>query len=46
MSNRTNIYEFTDTKGIVVAGDIHGDFKTLVYNYTSLFGAKGKFLTY
>lgn len=31
MSSSTNIYEFTDAKGIVVAGDIHGDFKALVY---------------
>lgn len=26
----TNIYEFTDAKHIVVAGDIHGDFEALV----------------
>lgn len=31
MSNSTKIYEFPDAKGIVVAGDIHGDFKALVY---------------
>lgn len=31
MSKSTNIYEFPNAKGIVVAGDIHGDFKALVY---------------
>ena len=31
MSNSTNIYEFPNAMGIVVAGDIHGDFKALVY---------------
>ena len=30
MSN-TNIYEFTYAKGIVVSGDIHGDYEKLVY---------------
>ena len=31
MFESTNIYEFPDAKGIVVSGDIHGDFKSLVY---------------
>ena len=31
MSNSTKIYEFPDAMGVVVAGDIHGDFKALVY---------------
>lgn len=31
MNVDNNIYEFPDAKGIVVSGDIHGDFKTLVY---------------
>lgn len=31
MTANKNTYEFTDAKGIVVAGDIHGDFKALVY---------------
>lgn len=31
MSNSTNIYEFADAKGIVVAGDIHGDYSGLVF---------------
>ena len=31
MSNSTNIYEFPDAKGIVVSGDIHGDYEKLVY---------------
>jgi len=31
MNNNTNIYEFSDAKGIVVSGDIHGDFEALVY---------------
>lgn len=31
MSNSTSLYEFTDARGIVVAGDIHGDFEALVY---------------
>lgn len=31
MSNSTNTYEFPDAKGIVVSGDIHGDFIQLVY---------------
>jgi predicted phosphodiesterase len=31
MNNKTNIYEFTDAKHVVVAGDIHGDFEALVY---------------
>ena len=30
MNDKTNIYEFTDAKGVVVAGDIHGDFEALV----------------
>lgn len=38
MNNRTNIYEFTDAKGIVVAGDIHGDFKALVYKCCIQYG--------
>lgn len=33
-----NIYEFPDAKGIVVAGDIHGDFKTLVYKCCVQYG--------
>jgi len=31
MNNNTNIYEFLDAKGIVVSGDIHGDFTQLVF---------------
>ena len=31
MNNNTNIYEFSDAKGIVVSGDIHGDFTQLVF---------------
>ena len=31
MSNSTNIYEFPDAKGIVVSGDIHGDYEALVW---------------
>lgn len=30
MSN-SNVYEFPDAKGIVVSGDIHGDYEALVY---------------
>lgn len=33
-----NIYEFPDAKGVVVAGDIHGDFKTLVYKCCVQYG--------
>ena len=29
--NNTNNYDFPDARHIVVSGDIHGDFKTLVY---------------
>ena len=29
--DKINIYEFTDAKHMVVAGDIHGDFEALVY---------------
>lgn len=36
--NSTNIYEFIEAKGIVVAGDIHGDFKTLVYKCCVQYG--------
>jgi len=38
MSKQPHIYEFTDAKGIVVAGDIHGDFKTLVYKCCIQYG--------
>ena len=38
MSNSTNIYGFTDARSIVVAGDIHGDFKTLVYKCCVQYG--------
>ena len=31
MNDKTDIYEFTDAKHMVVAGDIHGDFEALVY---------------
>lgn len=31
MNNCTKIYEYLEVKGIVVSGDIHGDFKALVY---------------
>lgn len=31
MINSTNTYEFPDAKGIVVSGDIHGDYEALVY---------------
>ena len=31
MNVDNNIYEFPDVKKIVVCGDIHGDFKALVY---------------
>lgn len=31
MSNSRNIYDFPDAKGIVVSGDIHGDYEKLVY---------------
>ena len=34
----THIYEFADAKGIVVAGDIHGDFKALVYKCCVQYG--------
>lgn len=38
MNDIVNIYEFTDAKGIVVAGDIHGDFKALVYKCCIQYG--------
>ena len=31
MNNDVVLYEFPDAKGIVVSGDIHGDFETLVH---------------
>lgn len=31
MNVDNNIYEFPDAKGIVVSGDIHGDYEKLVY---------------
>lgn len=38
MVAKHHIYEFPDAKGIVVAGDIHGDFKTLVYKCCVQYG--------
>ena len=38
MSNSTNIYEYPEAKGIVVSGDIHGDFKALVYKCCIQYG--------
>jgi len=40
MSNSTNTYEFPDAKSIVVAGDIHGDFKAIVYKCCEQYGMK------
>lgn len=31
MNNNTILYEFPDTKGIVVSGDIHGDYEKLMH---------------
>ncbi len=38
MSNSNNIYEFPDVKRIVVSGDLHGDFKALVYKCCVQYG--------
>ena len=35
---KENIYEFHDAKNIVVSGDIHGDFKELVYKCCVQYG--------
>ena len=40
MSNSTNTYEFPDAKSVVVAGDIHGDFKAIVYKCCEQYGMK------
>lgn len=33
-----NIYEFPKAKGVMVSGDIHGDFKQLVYKCCVQYG--------
>lgn len=38
INGNTNIYEFPDAKGIVVSGDIHGDFNELVYKCCIQYG--------
>ena len=38
MMEKTNIYEFTQAKGVVVSGDIHGDFTQLVYKCCVQYG--------
>lgn len=38
MATKHHIYEFPDAKGIVVTGDIHGDFKALVYKCCVQYG--------
>lgn len=38
MNNNKNIYEFPDAKGIVVSGDIHGDYEALVYKCCIQYG--------
>ena len=38
MSYNTNIYEFPAAKGIVVCGDVHGDFATLVHKVCVQYG--------
>lgn len=40
MSDSINIYEFTDVKGIVVSGDIHGDYEKLVYKCCIQYGMR------
>ena len=34
----TNIYDFPQAKGVMVSGDIHGDFKQLVYKCCVQYG--------
>ena len=38
MNNNINIYEYPDAKGIVVSGDIHGDYEALVYKCCIQYG--------
>ena len=38
MNVDNNIYEFPDAKGVVVSGDIHGDFEKLVYKCCIQYG--------
>lgn len=38
MSYNTNIYEFPDVKGVVISGDVHGDFATLVHKVCVQYG--------
>lgn len=40
MNNSPNVYEFTYAKGIVVAGDIHGDFTGIVFKCCVQYGLR------
>ena len=40
MDDSTNIYGFPDAKGIVVSGDIHGDYEKLVYKCCIQYGMR------